>query len=57
MTVQVSVPLIGDFVFNWEKKWLKVLEMVSVPLIGDFVFNGAIAQDGKGFNGREFPSP
>ena len=36
----VSVPLIGDFVFNvlsYVKE--RFLDKVSVPLIGDFVFN------------------
>ena len=35
----VSVPLIGDFVFNLEKVRLGDAIGVSVPLIGDFVFN------------------
>ena len=38
---RVSVPLIGDFVFNNSREYrtTSTTLTVSVPLIGDFVFN------------------
>ena len=36
----ISVPLIGDFVFNTSFS-MRGLSKISVPLIGDFVFNTA----------------
>ena len=36
---KISVPLIGDFVFNGYMINIHAYHMISVPLIGDFVFN------------------
>ena len=37
---EISVPLIGDFVFNVKKvSSSEAAVIISVPLIGDFVFN------------------
>ena len=58
MTSKVSVPLIGDFVFNKMKTVLtpEAVAEVSVPLIGDFVFNATYNLDVNQVV-AEFPSP
>ena len=54
----VSVPLIGDFVFNYKyMKDIKEAGIVSVPLIGDFVFNDGGAKRGGQTEMKKFPSP